>query len=98
MKMDAAPKHTSIKEGKAEILLKTDQVFYNPVQEFNRDLSIAVLTIFTNDYKAEQLVKNQKFAENSKYKEKVDTEVCLFLFTFRNKNKANTDGHIRFYQ
>lgn len=81
-----ATKHTSIKEGKAEILLKTDQVFYNPVQEFNRDLSIAVLTIFTNDYKAEQLVKNEKFAKTSKYKEKVDTEVCLF--TFNNTNNT----------
>ncbi|KAJ8714377.1 hypothetical protein PYW07_002602 [Mythimna separata] len=79
MKMDAATKHTSIKEGKAEILLKTDQVFYNPVQEFNRDLSIAVLTIFTNDYKAEVLVKNEKFAQNSKYKEKVDTEVDITI-------------------
>lgn len=77
--MDAATKHTSIKEGKAEILLKTDQVFYNPVQEFNRDLSIAVLTIFTNDYKAEVLEKNEKYAANSKYKDKVDTEVCLSL-------------------
>lgn len=35
----------SVKEGKAEILFpKSRDVFYNPVQEFNRDLSIAVIT------------------------------------------------------
>lgn len=27
-----------IKEGKAEILVADKKVFYNPVQEFNRDL------------------------------------------------------------
>ncbi|XP_076241669.1 tRNA (guanine(26)-N(2))-dimethyltransferase [Calliopsis andreniformis] len=37
---------TSIKEGKAEILVNDTNVFYNPVQEFNRDLSAAVLTIY----------------------------------------------------
>lgn len=38
-----------IKEGKAEIQLLSDNVFYNPVQEFNRDLSIAVLRTFINE-------------------------------------------------
>ena len=37
---------TSIKEGQAEILVGNTNVFYNPVQEFNRDLSAAVLTIY----------------------------------------------------
>lgn len=45
----------SITEGQAEISLTTDKVFYNPVQEFNRDLSIAVLSVFTDEYKAEKL-------------------------------------------
>ncbi|XP_012274208.1 probable tRNA (guanine(26)-N(2))-dimethyltransferase [Orussus abietinus] len=35
-----------IKEGRAEILVHEKNVFYNPVQEFNRDLSIAVLSVF----------------------------------------------------
>ncbi|XP_052758392.1 probable tRNA (guanine(26)-N(2))-dimethyltransferase isoform X2 [Galleria mellonella] len=54
--VDQTPKK-SIKEGKAEICLTTEKVFYNPVQEFNRDLSIAVLSVFTDDYKTEKLAK-----------------------------------------
>lgn len=54
----------TIKEGKAEICLKTEKVFYNPVQEFNRDLSIAVLSIFTNDFKVEKLALAEKKAKN----------------------------------
>ncbi|XP_043273712.1 probable tRNA (guanine(26)-N(2))-dimethyltransferase [Venturia canescens] len=38
-----------ISEGKAEILLLEKNVFYNPVQEFNRDLSIVVLSAFSKD-------------------------------------------------
>ncbi|XP_032686440.1 probable tRNA (guanine(26)-N(2))-dimethyltransferase [Odontomachus brunneus] len=45
-KLDEIP---VISEGKAQILVMTQNVFYNPVQEFNRDLSIAVLTIFAKD-------------------------------------------------
>ncbi|KOC62650.1 putative tRNA (guanine(26)-N(2))-dimethyltransferase [Habropoda laboriosa] len=37
---------TSIKEGEAEILVNNTNVFYNPVQEFNRDLSTAVLMTY----------------------------------------------------
>lgn len=37
-----------ISEGKAQIYIPAGKkgVFYNPVQEFNRDLSVAVLTVF----------------------------------------------------
>lgn len=48
-----------IKEGQAEIRLTSDKVFYNPVQEFNRDLSIAVLSVFTKDYLEEKLAKEK---------------------------------------
>ncbi|KPJ04485.1 putative N(2),N(2)-dimethylguanosine tRNA methyltransferase [Papilio xuthus] len=54
----------SIKEGQAEICLKTDKVFYNPVQEFNRDLSIAVLSVFTEEFIAEKLALKQKKTQN----------------------------------
>lgn len=37
---------TTVKEGLATFQLPLDSVFYNPVQEFNRDLSIAVLRTF----------------------------------------------------
>ncbi|XP_059045805.1 tRNA (guanine(26)-N(2))-dimethyltransferase-like [Achroia grisella] len=56
---DVIPNKT-IKEGQAEICLTTEKVFYNPVQEFNRDLSIAVLSIFTDDYKTENRAKAEK--------------------------------------
>ncbi|XP_058796550.1 tRNA (guanine(26)-N(2))-dimethyltransferase [Phymastichus coffea] len=36
-------------EGKAKILLEKKNVFYNPVQQFNRDLSIAVLTEYSKE-------------------------------------------------
>ena len=37
-----------IREGKAEMRFHSlNEVFYNPVQEFNRDLSVAVLTLFS---------------------------------------------------
>lgn len=48
-----------IKEGQAEIRLTSDKVFYNPVQEFNRDLSIAVVSVFTKDYLEEKLAKEK---------------------------------------
>ncbi|KAI8812146.1 N2,N2-dimethylguanosine tRNA methyltransferase [Cladochytrium replicatum] len=36
-----------VKEGQAEVIFSDpDAVFYNPVQEFNRDLSIAILNVF----------------------------------------------------
>ncbi|XP_071104696.1 tRNA (guanine(26)-N(2))-dimethyltransferase-like [Haliotis cracherodii] len=38
-----------VKEGKAEVLTPSS-VFYNPVQEFNRDLTIAVISEFVHDH------------------------------------------------
>ncbi|XP_067120924.1 tRNA (guanine(26)-N(2))-dimethyltransferase-like isoform X1 [Centruroides vittatus] len=40
---------TRVREGKAEIIL-TQDAFYNPVQEFNRDLSVAVIKEFIKTY------------------------------------------------
>ncbi|KAL0870326.1 hypothetical protein ABMA27_005343 [Loxostege sticticalis] len=55
-----------IVEGPAEIQLVSDGVFYNPVQEFNRDLSIAVLNVFTEEYIAEkETLIQKKNKENS---------------------------------
>uniref|UniRef100_A0A1B6E8N8 Uncharacterized protein n=1 Tax=Clastoptera arizonana TaxID=38151 RepID=A0A1B6E8N8_9HEMI len=48
-----------IKEGSAEILLQTKNVFYNPVQEFNRDLSIAALTVFAEEHQTDPRYKNR---------------------------------------
>ncbi|XP_062507702.1 tRNA (guanine(26)-N(2))-dimethyltransferase-like isoform X2 [Corticium candelabrum] len=46
-------KFSTIQEGKATILFpKTEEVFYNPVQEFNRDLSVAVIRQFSERHAA----------------------------------------------
>lgn len=52
-RLEEAP--TSVSEGKAQILVTDGKVFYNPVQEFNRDLSIAVLLIFAKERLDEEL-------------------------------------------
>eukprot|EP00118_Oscarella_pearsei_P012797 m.96803 g.96803 ORF g.96803 m.96803 type:complete len:518 (+) comp36924_c0_seq3:90-1643(+) len=42
-------KYHQVREGKATVLCpKTQEVFYNPVQEFNRDMSIAVIREFAS--------------------------------------------------
>ncbi|XP_071359933.1 tRNA (guanine(26)-N(2))-dimethyltransferase [Trachinotus anak] len=52
------PGETVVKEGKASILFPSaNEVFYNPVQEFNRDLTCAVITEFARDRLAQQGVK-----------------------------------------
>uniref|UniRef100_A0A3Q3KW74 tRNA (guanine(26)-N(2))-dimethyltransferase n=1 Tax=Labrus bergylta TaxID=56723 RepID=A0A3Q3KW74_9LABR len=52
------PGETVVKEGKASILFPSaNEVFYNPVQEFNRDLTCAVITEFARDVMAQRGVK-----------------------------------------
>uniref|UniRef100_A0AAQ5YXZ2 tRNA (guanine(26)-N(2))-dimethyltransferase n=1 Tax=Amphiprion ocellaris TaxID=80972 RepID=A0AAQ5YXZ2_AMPOC len=47
-----------MQEGKATILFPSaNEVFYNPVQEFNRDLTCAVITEFARDLLAQRGVK-----------------------------------------
>lgn len=47
-----------VREGKAAILFPSaNEVFYNPVQEFNRDLTCAVITEFARDILAQRGVK-----------------------------------------
>ncbi|XP_012539605.1 probable tRNA (guanine(26)-N(2))-dimethyltransferase [Monomorium pharaonis] len=60
-------KDCTVSEGKAEILVTDNNVFYNPVQEFNRDLSIAVLTIFAKDrLKDKEAPQENKFEKDDK--------------------------------
>ncbi|XP_051940585.1 tRNA (guanine(26)-N(2))-dimethyltransferase isoform X2 [Hippocampus zosterae] len=52
------PGETVVKEGKASILFPSaNEVFYNPVQEFNRDLTCAVITEFSREVLAQRGVK-----------------------------------------
>lgn len=62
-----------IKEGKAEILVEGKKVFYNHVQEFNRDLSIAVLSLFAEDYISESKTKKVE-KKNLIIEDKTSTE------------------------
>ncbi|XP_034544045.1 tRNA (guanine(26)-N(2))-dimethyltransferase [Notolabrus celidotus] len=52
------PGETVVKEGKAAILFPSaNEVFYNPVQEFNRDLTCAVITEYAREVLAQRGVK-----------------------------------------
>ncbi|XP_054635983.1 tRNA (guanine(26)-N(2))-dimethyltransferase [Dunckerocampus dactyliophorus] len=54
------PGETVVREGKAAILFPSaNEVFYNPVQEFNRDLTCAVITEFARDVLTQRGVKVQ---------------------------------------
>ena len=49
---------TVVREGQAEVVFPSrEEVFYNPVQEFNRDLSIAVIQEYANEAEVEGGIK-----------------------------------------
>ena len=55
--------YKEVKEGKAAVLYPvTEAVFYNPVQQFNRDLSILTIKEFLEIYKREDSLQNRKQA------------------------------------
>ena len=50
-----------VTEGKAEMCFPDfNSVFYNPVQEFNRDLSTAVLRLFSKEFSCNKKNKKSK--------------------------------------
>ncbi|XP_053085437.1 tRNA (guanine(26)-N(2))-dimethyltransferase isoform X2 [Pangasianodon hypophthalmus] len=52
------PGESVVKEGKASVLFPgANEVFYNPVQEFNRDLTCAVMTEFARETLAQRGVR-----------------------------------------
>ncbi|XP_045107063.1 probable tRNA (guanine(26)-N(2))-dimethyltransferase isoform X2 [Portunus trituberculatus] len=58
--VDTQP-YTVVTEGKAEVLFPASHdVFYNPVQEFNRDLSVAVLRVFAVEHKKVERERKEK--------------------------------------
>ncbi|XP_065220362.1 tRNA (guanine(26)-N(2))-dimethyltransferase isoform X1 [Planococcus citri] len=62
----AEPNNESITEGKASVF-KGKSIFYNPVQEFNRDMSVAALTVFAEEFKNTPQKKTVKrpFTDNA---------------------------------
>ena len=69
---------TVVNEGKAAVLYPaSESVFYNPVQKFNRDLSILAIKEFLVVYKLEcnqKLESNAKFKRGSGRRRKIDDE------------------------
>lgn len=49
-----------VHEGTAKITVPKGQVFYNPVQQFNRDLSIAVISAFQEAYLSDAKLKKRQ--------------------------------------
>jgi tRNA (guanine26-N2/guanine27-N2)-dimethyltransferase len=75
-----------IKEGQASVLVpKGNKVFYNPVQEFNRDLSIVVLTQFA-ELKLEEIkakgTARPRLRKPPNTRTTVLTSAFLFLLLF----------------
>ncbi|PJF17261.1 hypothetical protein PSACC_02927 [Paramicrosporidium saccamoebae] len=50
--------YTVVKEGSVHIRFPKGEVFYNPVQQFNRDLSISVIRTFSDIYLSERKKRN----------------------------------------
>ena len=61
MDADTPPTTQVVKEGRAEIF-SPSHVFYNPVQEFNRDLTIAVISEHISDHFKQLQEKSEKSA------------------------------------
>lgn len=49
----------AVSEGTAKITVPKGEVFYNPVQQFNRDLSISVISAFQKMYLGEAKLKKR---------------------------------------
>ncbi|XP_034252732.1 probable tRNA (guanine(26)-N(2))-dimethyltransferase isoform X2 [Thrips palmi] len=86
----------TIKEGKATILKETSKhVFYNPVQEFNRDLSILVLSVHAEDhFKQKQDKKLKEKKRNSASKENNESEATAEPIPDLEPGKSYEDGMI----
>ncbi|ORY89205.1 N2,N2-dimethylguanosine tRNA methyltransferase [Syncephalastrum racemosum] len=62
-----ASKYNMVTEGKASILFpKENEVFYNPVQEFNRDMSIAAIRTWSQIFFREKRERIQKKVNRAK--------------------------------
>lgn len=62
-----------VKEGKAQILFpKKETVFYNPIQQFNRDLSVTCIKAWDNLYGQKINTNNSRSKKNRK-RRKLDT-------------------------
>lgn len=59
--------YNTVTEGKATILFpKHNEVFYNPVQQFNRDMSIAAIRTWSEIYNNEKAERVEKKLSRNK--------------------------------
>uniref|UniRef100_A0AAY4F1H4 tRNA (guanine(26)-N(2))-dimethyltransferase n=1 Tax=Denticeps clupeoides TaxID=299321 RepID=A0AAY4F1H4_9TELE len=83
MELSLMPGETVVREGRAAILFpNANEVFYNPVQEFNRDLTCAVITEFARETLAQKGVRVVVPGERER------VVVCV------SENKESTDGQV----
>jgi tRNA (guanine26-N2/guanine27-N2)-dimethyltransferase len=52
---------TTVTEGKATILFPKDQVFYNPAQQFNRDLSVAAIRTWSESHTTKKKLRQAAY-------------------------------------
>ena len=75
----------SITEGSTTIYVtnaKSTDVFYNPVQQFNRDMSIAVINQFVKDRENDEVFKGQLISK---------CPSCVFKSSKKNQRKFCKD-------
>ncbi|KAG7986432.1 hypothetical protein I3843_03G078700 [Carya illinoinensis] len=86
-----------IKEGEAEILMRKNEVFYNPSQVDNRDMSIAVLRTFIYKRKQEQeaiLLKRTKAAQKAPEKDTTEASGAAANNDVMNDEKPNVECEV----
>lgn len=91
MEIDNVEKKTeqnNIKEGSAEILTQ-GHVFYNPVQEFNRDISISVIATYSKLFEDE--IKKERIKRKN-YRLKVEENPALPVVA---SEEDNNGGFLR---
>ncbi|EDO18215.1 hypothetical protein Kpol_543p45 [Vanderwaltozyma polyspora DSM 70294] len=85
-----------VKEGKAEILFpKKETVFYNPVQQFNRDLSVTCIKAWDNLYgpKSSGNGKKSKKAQNKRSIEEDEDIAKIRRLADGSKQEISTSKH-----
>ena len=90
---------TVVNEGKAAVLFPaSESVFYNPVQKFNRDLSILAIKEFLVAYKREcsqKLERNAKLKRGSGRRRKIGDEEQSDVITDKICEKIDNDTLLR---
>uniref|UniRef100_A0A1I7XNN0 tRNA (guanine(26)-N(2))-dimethyltransferase n=1 Tax=Heterorhabditis bacteriophora TaxID=37862 RepID=A0A1I7XNN0_HETBA len=93
---ESTKKLSIIQEGKAKVGFH-GPVFYNPVQEFNRDLTVSVLRQFVNERLTEHEISKEDSREplRKKQKFKMDNEVPAVDFVLANDFSENAVESIK---